>query len=563
VGTFSFAPSAPAATMREIYRKAPGILALSVVDLPFLVEKFTRVVRWVKRTQDGEKSIDCPAKVARTYLARAGDWRVPTMLGVIEAPTLRPDGSILSTPGYDHETCLWFDPGGSAFPPIPEQPTRADAIEALRALKEPLRRFPWVEHSDRSAALAAILTALIRHSLRTAPLTAFRAPKMGSGKSLLADVVAMVATGRVASVMSQGKDEDEDKKRLLTILVEGVSVACVDNIERPFGGAALCSVLTQESWRDRVLGKTGTATVPTTTTWLATGNNLCFVGDITTRVIPCDLDPECERPEERHFEVNLHDWVPQNRARLVVAALTLLRAYHVAGRPNQQLSVFGRFEDWSDWIRSALVWCGEADPCAGRTRIEDTDPVRNQLRALLVAWFDEFGTNCKTTAEAIKHADPGGHEDGGVLWQALLDVAAKAGRPDGRRLGNYLAKHERRQEAELRFERVGDRQRMTLWRCVPMRNPGQPRTEPVSLVSSVSPSRPAENGSARVESQSDTSRAQQHNGPAETDSHNSRNSPVGEGQAPLDPADALAARLAESFGGQIAEIPEGTPEGDL
>ena len=181
-------------------------------------------------------------------------------------------------------------------------------------LKHLIKYFPFVEACDRSALLAAILTALVRPSLRAAPMFAIRAPKMASGKSLLVDVAAMIATGRVASVMSQGKDEDEDKKRLLSILLEGISVASIDNVERPLGGAALCSILTQESYRDRVLGKSETATVPTTTTWFATGNNLVFAGDISTRLVLIDLAPKCERPEERRFDVNLHNYIPSTAA---------------------------------------------------------------------------------------------------------------------------------------------------------------------------------------------------------------------------------------------------------
>src|SRR5690606_14436707 len=133
-------------------------------------------------------------------------------------------------------------------------------LAALQTLLGILKDFPFVEAADRSVALAAILTPLIRPSLHTAPLFAFRAAKMGSGKSLLADVASMIATGRPAAVMAQGADENEDKKRMLPILAEGDPVAVIDNIERPFGSAAMCSILTQTTWRDRVLGASRTMT---------------------------------------------------------------------------------------------------------------------------------------------------------------------------------------------------------------------------------------------------------------------------------------------------------------
>lgn len=470
---------APALTLRDIYRRAEGVLMLLPIEVPNLVEILTRVANWYTHTREDLLAVDCPERIARTYLARVGQWRLRRLLGVIEAPTLRPDGTVIETPGYDQTTCLWFDPGGVVFPKIPVEPTREDALKSLAVLLRVVKDFPFVAESDRSAALAAILTSLIRHSLRAAPLFAMRAPKMGSGKSLLADIIGLIATGRVCSVMSQGKDEDEDKKRLLAILVEGVAVACIDNIERPFGSAALCTVLTQEVWRDRILGSTATATVPTNVTWLATGNNITFVGDIVTRVVPCDLDANVERPEERSFNVNLHEYVPSNRAALVAAGLTILRAFRVAGSPDQGLSVFGRFEEWSDWVRSALVWLGLEDPCAGRQRLYSQDPVGSGLRALLGAWYAVVGERPVSAAELIKLASVGeregqtegvsidmaGGKGGSALHTALVGVAAgSGGRPDGRRLGNFLAKYARRAEGGLRVERFDERQGVARWR---------------------------------------------------------------------------------------------------
>ncbi|MFN0007025.1 MAG: bifunctional DNA primase/polymerase [Planctomycetota bacterium] len=461
----------PVPTVRRGFRGAQGALLLRPVTLPYLIERFTIAAEWVRVRAVGneivEENVDCPTIVAQTYLAREGHWKAPVLLGVIEAPTLRPDGSILATPGYDPETCLLFDPGSTQFEPIPEEPTLEDARAALCELLEILKGFAWVAPSDRAAALAAILTALIRRSIRTAPLSGFRAPTMASGKSLLADIVSMIATGRVCSVMSQGKDEDEERKRILAILIEGEPVACIDNIERPLGGPDLCSVLTQEYYKGRLLGKSEMVQAPTAITLLATGNNLVFTGDLVTRVVPCDLDPRCERPEERRFDVNLHEYVPAHRGRLVRAGLTVLRAYHFAGRPSQGLSVFGRFEEWSDWVRSALVWSGEADPCEGRKRLSESDPVSRQLRAMLSSWSSVFGRRVVTVAEVIRAAHDCGEDAAHDLWDALVEAACgQDGKPNARRLGKWLSSYERRAVDGLRIERAGDRQGVALWQVV-------------------------------------------------------------------------------------------------
>ena len=462
---------APAPTVRQGFeKKGLGPLILLAVDPPYLVDRLTRGANWLR--WDGRakqfKRVDCPEKVARTVLAREGFRNAPQLVGILSAPTLRPDGSILEKPGYDPQTRLYLDPGSVTFDPIPQEPTRDDAIAALEVLKDLIKAFPWVADSDRSAALAAILTALVRKSLRTSPLFAFRAPKMASGKSLLVDVVSLISTGSPAAVMSYGKDEDETRKRILALLLEGAGVISIDNVERPLGDPVLCSVLTQELWKDRVLGISKTATVPTTATWMATGNNMMFEGDITTRVVPCDLDPQCERPEERKFDVNLHAYVPEHRGRLVPAGLTVLRAFHVAGCPDQKLSVFGRFEAWSELVRTALVWCGEPDPTAGRSRLESYDPVRRQIYSVLGAWHEVFGERAVTAAEVVKTITADGQsEPRKALYEELAQVAADhGGRLDSRRLGNWIVRHERRIERGLKVERMGLRQNAMLWRVV-------------------------------------------------------------------------------------------------
>jgi hypothetical protein len=447
-------------------KRPQGALILIMIEPAYMIERFTRAASFQKfDTRLNEYAeIDCTERIACTYLARKGFWKLPVLRAVIEAPTLRPDGSILQAPGYDAATQIFFDAGGIEFAPVLENPTIDDARAALRELRTLLSGFPFVEECDRSVAHAAILTSLIRRSVRTAPLFAFRAPKMGSGKSLLADCVALIATGRPVPAMPQGKDEDEDRKRMLALLLEGDACCCIDNIERPLSSSSLCSILTQVTWKDRILGRTGTATVPTCVTWLATGNNLVISGDLSTRSLVCDLDAKTEHPEEREFSINLYDYIPEQRAKLVPAALTVLRAYHLAGRPKQKIKVFGRFEGWSNWVRSALVWCGEADPCETRKRIEMIDPVRRLIQAVLMQWHELFGTGAKTAAEVIEasrdfpSANKTFHE---VLCDALNVNDTKL---NPLRLGNWLDKHERRPEGGLKIERAGERQGVCLWK---------------------------------------------------------------------------------------------------
>jgi hypothetical protein len=103
----------------------------------------------------------------------------------------------------------------------------------------------------------------------------------------------------------------------------------------------------------------------------------------------CRLDARVERPDTREFDFDCHEEAIANRASLVVAGLTVLRAYVVAGRPVK-LTPMGSFGDY-EWIRSALVWLGCADRADTRTAILDSDPRRDELTTVMDAWERVIG----------------------------------------------------------------------------------------------------------------------------------------------------------------------------
>ncbi|MFZ1828291.1 MAG: hypothetical protein WAW42_05885 [Candidatus Competibacteraceae bacterium] len=467
------------ATMKEsVFRgkkqRLQQLTSLLPLDADHLLSRMNRLIhfeRWSDRKNDYARC-HAPRSVAIDLLSRIGEWQFPVLTGVVSAPTLRPDGSLLDQPGYDPATGLLFETQGSIFPPIPDRPTREQAQAALTfILQEVLDGFPFAESSDRAVALSAMLTALVRPALRTAPLHTFDAPHPGSGKSLLADVVAMVATGTTAKVMTFAREPEEMRKRVLSILLQGAAVVNLDNLSEPLQSDALCSVLTQTTYTERFLQQSRMVTVPTCSTWLATGNNLQVQGDMTRRCIPCRLDAQCEHPEEREFSRDLYDWIPEHRPQLVAAGLTILRAYLVAGRPKQPIKTLGGFEDWSGLVRSALIWLGEADPTAGRVEFENADPSRLKLRMLLLAWYATFKSAGATSKEAVAKANETRINDQGDeercypdLWEVLSDhFQDRSGNIKPQLIGEFIKKNSRRVEIGARFE-DGDYGTRRLWK---------------------------------------------------------------------------------------------------
>lgn len=430
-------------------------LTIHSINEAWLANYWTKIATWKKFDVRSQKynRVDAPLKYATAYFSQVGDWNLRSLRGISECPTLRSDGTVILESGYDKLSGLMIDYRGAKVT-VKDNPTRDDALAALAVLKQPFKDFKFLSPADLSVVLAAMLTAVVRPSVRTAPMFAYDAPVKGSGKTLLVDTVTMISTGRNAVIVSQGNDEAEDEKKLGALLMRGVSAFNLDNIERPITGDFINSLLTAESVSTRILGQSKVVDLQTSVTVLATGNNLSFGSDMTRRVLLCRLDPQCERPDALTFDVNLREFIPANRHLLLGAILTILRAYIVAGKPKQDISQYGSFEQWSDLIRSSLVWLGAADPCDTRARLESNDQSKESLNAVLALWFAAYQSQSKTAAEIAESCELSQHVD---LKHALLEVAAsnRGDSVDAKRLGRWIKKNLNRIVGDLRFEKSG------------------------------------------------------------------------------------------------------------
>jgi hypothetical protein len=290
-------------TLSDIDRPAEtprvALLAKSTVR-----ELLTRVARFEinatrKKRDKGRVAAHPPDWCVAAVMDR-GCWpQIRRLEGVIEAPTMRPDGSILDTPGWDATTGLIYEPA-AAYPPIPEKPEHGQARAAAEELLELVCDFPFAGDAHRAAWLSAVLTALARPAVAgPCPLFLFDSNSPGSGKSMLADLVSLIVTGREMSRTSCPDSDGEMRKRITSVALAGDRFVLLDNIVGLFGGASLDAALTGVSWRDRLLGRSEmTAELPLHTVWFASGINVSPRGDMQRRIVPSRLETPLERPEE-------------------------------------------------------------------------------------------------------------------------------------------------------------------------------------------------------------------------------------------------------------------------
>ena len=429
-------------------KRSAGAIMVHPVETAHMVELAGRAAihqKWDSRLT-AYVHTDCPRRVAESLLAR-GHWSLLSeLVGFSESPTITNDGRVIDRPGYDNASGLFF-----AFTVIPGyqrpplKPSKKDASAAAERLLKLFDSFPFVDASDRTAMLAALLTAIQRRLLPAAPLVAITAPTPGTGKTLLCETLALIATSRRASVLSLGHDDTEAEKRLTGVLLAGDAVISVDNIERPLKGDLLCQVATQEFVRLRPLGGTSMVTVRPHALIVATGNNLAIIGDLKRRVLMIRLDAKTERPEHREFDRDHLATITAMRGEIISLCLTIVAAYLAAGAPKiAGLHGFGGFEQWDRMVRRPLVWLDLPDPLLSSEELREQDPDLEAMRLLYSAWHKSFSDNPVTIAEVITKSAATGMSADDDLRDAVRLACTDKDKPNSRSLGYWVRAHRER-----------------------------------------------------------------------------------------------------------------------
>ena len=450
------------------------------VTLPALVRALANAATWEKYDgrSDNWVRADPPARHAGVLFDETSYRHLPVLNGLTRQPYLRQDGSLMTTPGYDLSTGMFGVFDARTFS-IPDLPNREQAEAALAVLKNLLTEFSFASDNDRAAALAAMLTAAVRPGLPVAPMFHVRAHMVGSGKSYLCELITAFATPQRGTPTTFPADDEECRKLLLADLLRAPAVIEFDNLTGDLvAHKSLCTALTSEFMSGRILGVSKTATVSTRALFLSSGNNVGPVQDMTRRCITIHLSPQCEVPAARTFtRPDLVREVLRERGRYVSAALTIVHAWILAGRPKTVCKSLASFSEWSDLCRQPLLWLGLPDPTASVFAAMAEDPDRETLARLLTAWHAVFGKTPTMVRDAVRQANAT-FDDNNELREVLRDIADERGEINRRKLGWWIRRHSGRIVDGRRFIRASGNRSAEAWRVEVV--------ESVSPVSSVS-----------------------------------------------------------------------------
>ena len=353
-------------------RETPYIEVMSEAAIRGRLDRVATYVKHVKipNQQDDQGNdlyrivpTQVPLDVVRD-VASLPEFNLPPLANITEIPTLRPDGSILSTPGYDKVSGLFYVPAHDfVIPKISENPTEEEIRDAVNLINEVYINFPFDSQASRANFIAATATPIYKPMIDgSVPLHITDKPQAGTGAGLATQALCMTVTGRDPAMFGAPKDEDEWSKVIFAAVKAGQQIIVFDNCDGVLYSSNLARLITAKTIGGRILGQSQNAIIPNNSIIFSNGNNVTLDGDLQRRSYLSRMETEADRPWERECNF-LHSplipWVKANQGRIVAAYLIIAKAWIAAGKPtDNSLSRLGGFEEWQRVIGGVLKNAG-------------------------------------------------------------------------------------------------------------------------------------------------------------------------------------------------------------
>jgi hypothetical protein len=436
-----------------------GAIAIQQVGPQSLRYELTRRREFAARTTSGVRPVWPGDSVLAGALDKGNYPGVRPLVGVSESPTIDSNGRVLAETGYDERTQLFVSADDVEIF-VGQEPSQEQACAAFQILAKLFSDFPFADSAkDLSVVIAALLSLVGRPAFEgSSPVFAVSANVRGSGKTLLTELLTIIAMGRAVPMTPVPANNEECTKIIGALLLDGSRLLILDNAAAEIRLPTLDSLITSSTFRVRELGSSRMIEGPNRLQILINGNCLQLQGDLSRRTIPIELETREEAPEKRsgfkHADIKKH--ALKNRGAFLSAALTILRAHAVAGWPADGVAVLGSFEGWSRRIGAAIVFAGGVDPVLARARRASVADRDAETLGRFLEAFEIHHPDGATVRKVVEQSYPSNgckdprRED---LRDVMEEIAPPQGTamPDVRRLGRFVANHERRVVESRRF----------------------------------------------------------------------------------------------------------------
>ena len=284
----------------------------------------------------------------------------PTLRGIIHAPSVSKEGTLLTEPGYDSESGIFYAPPPHLPMPEVTHVTYQEMREAVEWINyNMLLTMPTVAANDKAHAWALMLLPFIRPYIKgPTPLFSITAPTAGTGKGLLYHACTAPFYGGEVPFLKMPVSREELSKILTGKLREYPSHVFFDNVPHEINSDDLAALLTQTECSRRVLGSSTVLNLPINCVWTVAGNNLRMSKELHRRNLWIRMDSKAEDPYKLKFEVDLKPFIDANIAVCREKILTCVQWWMQQGLPVDASKSLGSYNHFVQVMGGLLKECG-------------------------------------------------------------------------------------------------------------------------------------------------------------------------------------------------------------
>lgn len=330
--------------------------------------------------------------------------RFPAVGRLTHGPVMAYDGSLHTRAGYDTATEAYLCVTGLDALEDTSEVSEEDVRRAVALFNDgPLSGFAFDSEASRTHVFCGLLQPIVRTLITgDTPLHLVEAPTRGSGKTLLARFIGGVNTPHIEDTFLP-LDEKEREKLILSLLMTTPEAILLDNIAGFVNSPSLDKALTSQVYTGRVLGSTGTISLPNTALWMATGNNVSFGGDLASRTLRIGLDTGMEKPEQKtdYLIPDLDAWTRENRVECLKALLTLIRFWKQRDSPSYTGDKYHRMIPWMQVMGGICEAVGLPGFLDNAEMLEEVDGEAQKWCRFVEAWHQAHGGKSVKAKELV------------------------------------------------------------------------------------------------------------------------------------------------------------------
>lgn len=284
--------------------------------------------------------------------------------------------------GYDVQSGIF------ANGPAPKLVPLDQAVEVLRGL---LAGFCYASRSDRSRALAAIITPALTFGgllLGRPPIDFTEADQSQTGKGYKNKITAAIYNDLTTAISQRRGGIGGLEEAFDAALVAGRTFIALDNIRGKLDSQSIESFCTEDTYTARCAYRPNTAIDPRRIVLMLTSNRAEATDDLANRASCVRI---LKQPAGYQYPVysegDLLGHVRANQPRYLGAVYAVIREWHARGKPRTDETRHD-FRDWAqtlDWIVQNLL--GEAPLMDGHRETQQrmTNQAMNWLRDVALA----------------------------------------------------------------------------------------------------------------------------------------------------------------------------------